>query len=91
MEHRRWCAEKLLSGWRPLPRTAENTLKWKEDKSSFKRQKLHLDLVPYDELNPHDQGKDISQINGIPSFLKALGKDIRRTADNPSLLLAPKA
>lgn len=78
MEHRRWAAEKLLTGWRPLPRTAENLRRWRDHKEELKAQKLHIDLVPFEELSEDDQGKDRSQIEGIPTFLAALGLGIRR-------------
>ena len=70
LEHRRWCAEKLLDGWRRLPDTHENTQAWQAGKKAFQAQKLHIDLVPYADLSAKDQEKDFSQIEGIPTFLE---------------------
>lgn len=78
VEHRRWCAEKLLNGWRPLPRTPENRARWQKEKENLKRQKLHFDLVPFSELDEHERGKDRLQILSIPRFVAALGLAIRR-------------
>ena len=79
MEHRRWCAEYLLRGFRPLvsfPSAREGLLsqvankiglyqlsdtdkekirRWfsgKKGKDSFRKQKFHLDLMPFHELKP---------------------------------------
>lgn len=86
-EHRRWCAEKLLGGWRPLERTPENQRLWREKKQELKQQKLHIDLVPFDALSAEDRRKDREQILGIPNFVGALGKTIRRRA--PEVTGAP--
>ena len=60
LEHRRWCAEKLLDGWVPLEtdatKIAESASKWNDKADdSFKRlarsQKRHLDLAPMAVLN----------------------------------------
>lgn len=66
IEHRRWCAEYLLKGFRPLTRilsleSAPFTLNEKEkkeleewfadQKQAFKRAKLHADLIPFDHFD----------------------------------------
>lgn len=71
MEHKRWCAERLLGGWRPFPPTPKNQQRWDRDKKDLKDQKLHIDLVPFDELPTPEKTKDYDQIQGIPK-LKAL-------------------
>jgi hypothetical protein len=80
LEHRRWAAEKLLSGWRPLARTPGNEQQWKERKAELKARKLHIDIVPYDALDAAGQGKDRSQLLGIPGFAEAIGAAVARTA-----------
>jgi len=65
IEHRRWCAEYLLKGYKPLTRNLPNEQlsdnenqrisQWfdknqPEKKKSFKSQRLHVDLVPYHDL-----------------------------------------
>ncbi|CAN5668133.1 NAD-binding protein [soil metagenome] len=74
LEHRRWCAERILSGWRPLPRTQANRDLWAERKAALKRCKRHIDLVPFDDLDEQDRGKDHMLIRGIPEFLEAVGR-----------------
>jgi hypothetical protein len=71
MEHRRWCAERLMAGWRPLPERLEG--EWaggKEARAAFKAQKLHIDLNPFDQLSPDEQKKDFSQIRGTPDYMR---------------------
>ena len=50
-EHRRWCAERLLDGWRPGPRTEET-----------RDRQLHDKLVPWSQLNDEDKRKDADQV-----------------------------
>mgnify|MGYP006280560175 CR=1 FL=1 len=82
MEHRRWCAERLLGGWRPLPRTEENLRAWERDKKAFQNQKMHIDLVPFDELPEEEKGKDYDHIEAIPALLRAVGKEIVRDQES---------
>jgi hypothetical protein len=84
LEHRRWCAERLLSGWRPLPRTDENIKRWPEKKAELKRTKVHKDLVPFDELGEQDRHKDYDQIRHIPHFLQAVGRRAARVSSPSS-------
>lgn len=76
IEHRRWCADILLKGFRPLqdePNATELEGYWhKGGKKVLKPQKLHLDLKPFDKLSPHEQQKDENQIRKIPEFLRAI-------------------
>jgi hypothetical protein len=80
LEHRRWCAERLLSGWRSLPRTRENLKLWQQQKQELKRTKVHLDLVPFHELGDQDKHKDYDQIRHIPHFLRAVGRRAERVS-----------
>ncbi|MFB6253902.1 MAG: NAD-binding protein [Halobacteriaceae archaeon] len=60
VEHQRWCAERLLDGWEPLPK--ENADRWKSDSAyeqMMRDQKYHLDIRPINELNriAEEEGK----------------------------------
>tara|TARA_R110002124_G_scaffold287257_7_gene472066 strand:+ start:34267 stop:36756 length:2490 start_codon:yes stop_codon:yes gene_type:complete len=80
-EHRRWCAELLLKGFRSL-QDAGLTMEEIEDlrelwykpggKDLLKAQKLHIDLLPFEDIEPSEQEKDLNQIRNIPKFLKAI-------------------
>lgn len=61
IEHRRWNAEKLLTGWRPY---LDNKA-WKEHKNSLRAQKYHNFLVTYEHLPPMEQSKDWVQVMGV--------------------------
>lgn len=74
LEHRRWCAEKLIDGWLTLP-NADKALFKGEQKEQTKRQKLHLHLRPFENLPESEQDKDHTQIMGIPFFLLLLGRE----------------
>lgn len=52
MEHTRWIAERLLSGWRHAPKQAGNGDK-----------QLHHDLVPFDSLSEHSKRKDAAIVD----------------------------
>ena len=53
MEHRRWCAEYLLKGFRPLNTENNYITDWFSGKKKYwKSQKRHLDLMPFDKLQP---------------------------------------
>lgn len=57
MEHYRWCAERLMAGWRyaPLPAAGPDQ---GNRKNSLKEQFRHWDLVPFDRLPEGEKGKD---------------------------------
>ena len=75
IEHRRWCAEKLLKGyvpWEPLasvePRSAEHEKlfdEWYRDRKKLQAAFRHFDLVPFHQLLPKEQQKDIGQIHYV--------------------------
>jgi hypothetical protein len=80
-EHRRWGANMLLDGYRPLERKWEHLQKWygngdrdKQFKKARKAEKLHVALVSFDKLSPAEQILDYVQVLGIPAFLHAGGK-----------------
>lgn len=73
MEHRRWCAERLLGGWRPvrLPRGVTwdgATKRW------YQARKLHADLCRFSDLaaiSPPQQEKDTAQILSMENLIAA--------------------
>ena len=82
VEHRRWCAEKLLAGMLPLQdfypesitNDGENSWidRWNTDsqfRKNYQNQKLHIDLLPFEKLPDTEKAKDLSHIEGIPYFL----------------------
>jgi hypothetical protein len=83
VEHRRWCGDLLIKGFRPLQDEA-NSEEQMEDlrrdwfdkgaKKTFKDQKLHIDLIPFNDLTEKEKEKDLSQIQNIPEFLQKIVK-----------------
>jgi voltage-gated potassium channel Kch len=67
IEHNRWFAEKTLAGWVPT-----------KDKGGKKDpvKKEHPDLVPWKDLLPAEQRKDIFMISAIPECLRVVGKGV---------------
>jgi len=58
VEHRRWCAQKLLAGWEPLP--PDRVSEWKSDaggEARLREQKYHLDILPMDDLVERTDGE----------------------------------
>jgi hypothetical protein len=64
-EHRRWMKQKITNGWRYAPET---------DKSN----KLHKDLVPWEQLTEDDKDKDRVLVRGIPVILAKAGYTIKK-------------
>lgn len=70
IEHRRWCAERLLRGWRLGERDNDR--------------RLHPDLVPFEALTEEDREKDRHAVSALPEMLALAGLSIeRRTAVMP--------
>jgi len=69
MEHRRWCAERLLHGWQPIPTDVTDD----EKKKALKRRQYHAALVPFDALPGNEQRKDDILVLGLPVFMKNAG------------------
>jgi hypothetical protein len=63
VEHRRWCAEKLILGWLPIA-----VPDWETHKGHYQQQKLHQHLVPFDKLAVSEKNKDYTQVMGLPFF-----------------------
>lgn len=57
MEHQRWCAEKILEGW-------------KYDAERNNSLKLHPDLVPYEKLSVTQQKFDENAVKVMPMLLR---------------------
>jgi voltage-gated potassium channel Kch len=66
MEHRRWCADHWLRGWRLGPRD--------------NGRKRHPNLVSWEDLGEPDREKDRAQVRAIPTVLAAAGFSIHRVA-----------
>jgi hypothetical protein len=69
-EHRRWCAEKILTGWEPLP--DEATERWEENgEETLRDQRYHPDILPVETLRETMDGewdKDIDQVKSILTY-----------------------
>lgn len=65
MEHRRWCAERFLDGWR-----YPNDDKLKKDKL----RKLNYCLVPYSDLPPEEKDKDEGVVEMMREIVKQRGE-----------------
>jgi len=65
MEHARWCAERLLSGWLPGRQRVPA-----EKKTPY--------LVDWDELSDEVKQYDRDVVEGIPRFLGAVNLEVRR-------------
>lgn len=74
-EHQRWCSEKILNGWEPLPAAQRD--RWEEDagETILRRQRYHPDIRPVEALRAETDGeweKDVSQVMAIldhPDFV----------------------
>lgn len=65
MEHNRWMAERLISGWRYAPETDPLA-------------KQHSSLVPWERLSDKERKKDADAVRAIPDLLAEAGFGIRR-------------
>lgn len=67
-EHRRWCAEKILDGWEPLPNEEKGRWEQEDGERMLREQRYHPDIVPVEPLREKMDGewdKDISQVKSI--------------------------
>jgi len=69
MEHRRWNADRLLSGW-TYGKDRDDELK------------IHDNLVDWEDLPDGIKNKDIETINNIPKILKEFKIRICKSKDN---------
>jgi voltage-gated potassium channel Kch len=65
IEHRRWCAERLLAGW-------------ERGAARDDARRLHPSLVPWDELSETEREKDRQVVKAIPEIARAAGYHVRR-------------
>lgn len=68
IEHRRWCAEKILNGWEPLPR--DNWDRWTDSdhRARLRDQRYHRDIWPLTLLSeeyPEEFTKDVDQVRFV--------------------------
>lgn len=74
-EHRRWCAEKILDGWEPLPEAERERWETDEGEQALRDQRYHLDIRPVETLRAEMDGewdKDRSQVETMlahPEFV----------------------
>ena len=67
-EHRRWCAEKILNGWEPLPSEQKERWKTERGEQALRAQRYHPDIQPVESLRKEMDGewnKDVSQVEAI--------------------------
>lgn len=67
-EHRRWCAEKILNGWEPLPSEQKERWKTERGEQALRAQRYHPDIQPVESLRKEIDGewnKDVSQVEAI--------------------------
>lgn len=68
VEHRRWCAEKLLSGWEPLTKDQWGDWDTDEMQSKLRARRYHRDLWPIEDLEraaPEEFQKDVEQVRFV--------------------------
>lgn len=73
-EHRRWCAEKILNGWEPLPDS--ETERWNWDEQSLRKQRYHPDIRSIESLRAETDGeweKDVSLVKAVLNHPKIVG------------------
>ena len=52
MEHRRWCAERIVAGWRQKD----------TDELRVNERRIHKSIIPYNELSEGEKIKDFNVI-----------------------------
>lgn len=64
VEHNRWMAETLISGFRPPFSEEKERIKKERSKEKFKKEKyVHLDLCSSEDLLPNDDGIDVREFD----------------------------
>jgi hypothetical protein len=61
MEHTRWMAERMLSGWRP-------------GEKRDNRLRVHDKLAPWSAMNAEDRAKDLDQVRNALTLARAMNK-----------------
>lgn len=75
-EHRRWCAEKILKGWMPLP--PEKVEQWNTDagQKELREQYYHPDICSVESLRNKTDGewsKDLTQVKVVLNYPDIIG------------------
>lgn len=75
-EHRRWCAEKILDGWEPLPEEATDRWHRDGDEQALRDQRYNPNIVPVETLRERgddEWDKDVSQVRAILGHPELVG------------------
>lgn len=72
IEHRRWCADRFLAGWEPVPEARIDD--WRRDDTPFREQKYHGSLRPMEvlaegEYKTAEELKDRTQVQFVLDYL----------------------
>jgi hypothetical protein len=70
-EHRRWCAEKILDGWEPLPETETERWETEHGQRTLRDRRLHPAIRPVDSLRAEIDGeweKDVTQVESLLKY-----------------------
>jgi len=75
-EHRRWCAEKILDGWEPLPSEKMDQWSSADGEQALRGQRYHPDIRSVESLRAEMDGewnKDVTQVKAVLDHPAALG------------------
>lgn len=75
-EHRRWCAEKILEGWEPLPRDEAERWNTERGEELLREQRYHPDIRSTESLRAEMDGewtKDVSQVKAVLNYPDIIG------------------
>jgi voltage-gated potassium channel Kch len=67
-EHRRWCAEKILDGWEPLPSSKEERWGTESGQQELRDQRYHPSIRPVESLRSDMDGeweKDVNLVKAV--------------------------
>lgn len=65
LEHRRWCVERILDGWRAGPKRDDTA-------------RIHPLLMPWEDLPDDIRQRNLSAASEVPQLLAAVGLEIKR-------------
>jgi len=77
-EHRRWCAEKILDGWEPVPKEKMDQWESNDGQKTLREQRYHADIRSTESLRAEMDGeweKDVSQIKALFKYPVVLGEE----------------
>ncbi len=67
-EHRRWCAEKILDGWEPLPSREKHRWETESGQQELRDQRYHPSIRSVESLRSEMDGeweKDVNQVRAV--------------------------